>query len=69
MPGAAEYEKMVYDLLNDELNNNNKYINQDVIISKGKAFSRMSAQSVAHILMVFFIVLGNLSYYYERKRV
>ena len=68
MPGAAEYEKMVYDYLIDELNNNNKYINKNATISKGRAFARMSAQSVAHLLMVAFIVLGNLSYYYERKR-
>ena len=68
MPGAAEYEKMVYDYLSDELNNNNKYINKNGIITQGKAFARMSAQSVAHLLMVIFIVLGNLSYYYQRKR-
>ena len=68
MPGAAEYEKLVYDYLNDELNSNNKYINTSAIITKGKAFARMSAQSVAHLVMVVFIVLGNLSYYYERRR-
>ena len=68
MPGAAEYEKLVYDYLNDELNSNNKYINTGAIITKGKAFARMSAQSVAHLVMVVFIVLGNLSYYYERRR-
>jgi len=68
MPGAAEYEKMVYDYLTDEVKNNNKYINKNVNITKGRAFARMSAQSVAHLLMVVFIVLGNLSYYYERKR-
>ena len=68
MPGAAEYEKMVYEYLSNELQNNNKYINQNAIISKGKAFARMSAQSVAHLLMVIFIILGNLSYYYERRR-
>jgi len=68
MPGAAEYEKMVYEYLSNELQNNNKYINQNATISKGKAFARMSAQSVAHLLMVIFIILGNLSYYYERRR-
>ena len=54
--------------LSNELQNNNKYINQNATISKGKAFARMSAQSVAHLLMVIFIILGNLSYYYERRR-
>ena len=68
MPGAAEYEKMVYEYLSNELQNNNKYINQNASITKGKAFSRMSAQSVAHLVMVIFILLGNLSYYYQRKR-
>ena len=68
MPGAAEYEKMVYDYLIIESDNNNKYINEKSTIKKGKAFARMSAQSVAHLLMVAFIVLGNLSYYFERKR-
>ena len=68
MPGAAEYEKMVYDYLTNELTNNNEYINENASITKGKAFSRMSAQSVAHLVMVIFILLGNLSYYYERKR-
>jgi hypothetical protein len=68
MPGAAEYEKMVYEYLNNELVSNNKYINQNANIDKGKAFARMSAQSVAHLLMVIFIILGNLSYYYERRR-
>jgi len=68
MPGAAEYEKMVYDYLSDELVNNNKYINKDGMLIQGKAFARMSAQSVAHLLMVIFIVLGNLSYYYQRKK-
>ena len=68
MPGAAEYEKMVYEYLSNELVNNNKYINQNANIDKGKAFARMSAQSVAHLLMVIFIILGNLSYYYERRK-
>ena len=68
MPGAAEYEKMVYDYLIIEAEKNNKYINQNSTITKGKAFARMSAQSIAHLLMVVFIVLGNLSYYFERKR-
>jgi hypothetical protein len=68
MPGAAEYEKMVYDYLTNELTNNNEYINENASITKGKAFSRMSAQSVAHLVMVIFILLGNLSYYYQRKR-
>jgi len=67
MPGAAEYEKLVYDYMTEEQFNNNKYINKDVKIDKGKAFARMSAQSVAHLLMVIFIIIGNIAYYYSRK--
>ena len=46
----------------------NEYINKNASLTKGKAFSRMSAQSIAHLVMVIFILLGNLSYYYQRKR-
>ena len=67
MPGAAEYEKMVYDYMIIEQENNNLNINTKMLITKGKAYARMSAQSVAHLLMVIFIIIGNLSYYYSRK--
>ena len=67
MPGAAEYEQLVYEYMIEEQLNNNKYINQNATITKGKAFARMSAQSVAHLLMVIFIILGNVSYYYSRR--
>jgi len=66
MPGAAEYEKMVYDLLQQQLNKNSN-LNKDAVLTKGKALARMSAQSVSHLLMVIFIVLGNVSYYFSRK--
>lgn len=67
MPGAAEYEKMVYDFMVNEQINNNSFINPQGNIVKGKAYARMSAQSVAHLLMVLFIVIGNIAYYYSRK--
>ena len=67
MPGAAEYEKMVYDYMMVEQQNNNLNINKEVVIKKGKAYARMSAQSVAHLLMVIFIIIGNVAYYYSRK--
>ncbi len=67
MPGAAEYEQLVYEYMIEEQLNNNKYINKNIEIQKGKAFARMSAQSVAHLLMVIFIVVGNIAYYYSRK--
>ena len=67
MPGAAEYEKMVYDFMVYDQKNNSSYINPKGDIVKGKAFARMSAQSVAHLLMVIFIIIGNIAYYYSRK--
>ena len=67
MPGAAEYEKMVYDFMVNEQINNNSFINPKGNIVKGKAYARMSAQSVAHLLMVLFIVIGNIAYFYSRK--
>ena len=66
MPGAAEYEQLVYEYMIEEQQNNNKYINKNIEIQKGKAFARMSAQSVAHFLMVIFIIIGNIAYYYSR---
>ena len=47
--------------------NNNSNINSGTAITKGKAYARMSAQSVAHLLMVLFIIIGNIAYYYSRK--
>ena len=67
MPGAAEYEKLVYDYMILEQNSNNKFISSDVVVERGKAHSRMSAQSVAHLLMVLFIIIGNLAYYFNRR--
>ena len=65
MPGAAEYEQMVFEYLNT--NRNNEYLNEKVSIVPGKATSRMSAQSIAHLLMVVFIIFGNISYYLTRR--
>ncbi len=66
MPGAAEYEQMVFKYLSNL--ENNKFINKEATITPGKATSRMSAQSIAHVLMVVFIILGNISYYLLRRR-
>ena len=66
MPGAAEYEQMVFNHLNSL--EKNKYMNSDIEVVPGKATSRMSAQSIAHVLMVVFIILGNISYYLLRRR-
>ena len=59
MPGAAEYEQMVFKYLNESKN---------IPVAPGKATSRMSAQSIAHLLMVIFILFGNISYYLIRRK-
>ena len=59
MPGAAEYEQMVFKYLNEIKN---------IPVDPGKATSRMSAQSIAHLLMVIFILFGNISYYLIRRK-
>ena len=66
MPGAAEYEQMVFKYLNNL--KDSKFLNKDVSVEPGKATSRMSAQSVAHLIMVLFIILGNISYYLLRRK-
>ena len=43
-------------------------MNSEIAVVPGKATSRMSAQSIAHVLMVVFIILGNISYYLLRRR-
>ena len=65
MPGAAEYEQMVFEYLNSV--SDRGFINNNVPIIPGSATSRMSAQSIAHLLMVIFIVFGNISYYLVRR--
>ena len=66
MPGAAEYEQMVFKYLSDL--RDSEILNENALIVPGKATSRMSAQSVAHLLMVIFIILGNISYYLIQRR-
>ena len=66
MPGAAEYENLVYNFMKNDLENE-KIVNFENILP-GKATSRMSAQSLAHIVMVLFIIVGNISYFLSRKK-
>tara|TARA_B100000401_G_scaffold172194_1_gene115301 strand:+ start:203 stop:1120 length:918 start_codon:yes stop_codon:yes gene_type:complete len=66
MPGAAEYENLVYNFMKNDLENEN-IVNSENILP-GKATSRMSAQSLAHIVMVLFIIVGNVSYFLSRKK-
>lgn len=41
---------------------------ESLIKQEGTATSGMDAQSVAHLVIVLFIVLGNISFFIERKR-
>ena len=66
MPGAAEYENLVYNFMKNDLENE-KIVNFENILP-GKATSRMSAQSLAHIVMILFIIVGNISYFLSRKK-
>ena len=57
MPGAAEYEQMVMNTLNERGFNMNP----------GKASINMAAQSMAHIVIVLLIVLGNITFYLKGR--
>ena len=41
---------------------------ESLVGQKGSATSGMDAQSIAHLVIVLFIVLGNTAYFIERKR-
>lgn len=41
---------------------------EDLINQKGFATSGMDAQSIAHLVIVLFIILGNAAFFIERKR-
>lgn len=58
MPGAAEYESLVFK----ELEKNG------IESQQGDASSMMAAQSIAHIVIVLFIIFGNITYYLTRKK-
>ena len=57
MPGAAEYESLVEAELKE----------MELSVKPGKASSMMAAQSIAHVIIVLFIIFGNITYYITRK--
>ena len=57
MPGAAEYESLVEVELKE----------MELSVKPGKASSMMAAQSIAHVVIVLFIIFGNITYYITRK--
>ena len=58
MPGAAEYENLV----------DNKLREMGKKSTPGKATGMMAAQSVAHVMIVLFIIFGNIAFYITRKK-
>jgi len=58
MPGAAEYESLVEVELKK----------MEFSVKPGKASSMMAAQSIAHVVIVLFIIFGNISYFITRKK-
>ena len=57
MPGAAEYESLVEVELKE----------MELSVKPGKASGMMAAQSIAHVVIVLFIIFGNITYYITRK--
>lgn len=53
MPGAAEYEALM--------------VEYGLWETRGEAARSMDAQSIAHLVIVLFIILGNIAYYTKRK--
>ena len=58
MPGAAEYESLGEEGLQK----------MEINIKPGEASGMMAAQSIAHVVIVLFIILGNITYYITRKQ-
>ena len=58
MPGAAEYESLVETELQK----------MKITATPGKATGMMAAQSIAHVVIVLFIIFGNITYFITRKK-
>ena len=58
MPGAAEYESLVEAELEK----------MEISGKPGEASGMMAAQSIAHVVIVLFIIFGNISYFITRKK-
>ena len=58
MPGAAEYESLVEAELQK----------MEIPGKPGEASGMMAAQSIAHVIIVLFIIFGNISYFITRKK-
>jgi hypothetical protein len=54
MKGAAEYEHLIFK--------------HGYASDVGRADTGMNSQSIVHILVILFIILGNVGYFFSRKR-
>lgn len=76
LKGAAEYEKMVDVFAANDIGFSKKKLDNtnvditDPSIKKQfrKARIGMNAQSVAHLMIIFFIILGNIGYFIEKRK-
>ncbi|RLC57307.1 MAG: hypothetical protein DRH89_03820 [Candidatus Cloacimonadota bacterium] len=76
LKGAAEYEKLVDVFAANDRPFSKEIIKETSIAITGdtvpykykKARIGMNAQSVAHIMMIVFILLGNIGYFITRKK-
>ncbi len=70
MPGAAEYETMVIRKVQENIG----YVNDKAkallpeFMARRNATKFMDAQSIAHLMIVLFIIIGNISYFIKRKK-
>lgn len=70
MPGATEYESMLVDKVRNEtglLTDHAKTL-LPVFETQRDAKKFIGAQSIAHLAIVIFIILGNISYFVKRKK-
>lgn len=66
LKGAAEYEKLVRDAVQKE--NPAEYERLEEKKGKGHALPLMNSQAVGHLVIIAFIVLGNIAYFATKKR-
>jgi hypothetical protein len=70
MPGAAEYETMVIRKIEENIGT----VTDDArkllpnFKDRRNATKFMDAQSIAHLVIVLFIILGNISFFVKRKK-
>ena len=70
MPGAAEYETRVIRKIEDNIGTITDRARELFPNFKDRrhATKFMDAQSIAHLMIVLFIVLGNISFFVKRRK-